>query len=292
MSPTLPSLPNPLTYGISAKHGFLSPYAPRPAFTNTYFKPWDDINKDLAILIKSNQIQHAVKQLPLLDISSLDGDLDYRRAYVVLGFITHAYIWSTQPPNARVPSQLSEPFLAVCKHLGLEPVLSYAGLCTWNWKLRSGDDFDLANMETLASFTGMPGEDAFYLVPVLVENEGGALMDLLVHAVEAASKGDNEVVQQALETTAQTIIRLGKQLSKLYGTLEADFFFHKLRPFLAGGKGMEDKGLPDGVVFERVDGSEMACKFAGGSAVQSSLFPFLDRVLGITHADMTVYNVC
>jgi len=51
----------------------------------------------------------------------------------------------------------------------------------------------------------------------------------------------------------------------------------------AGGKGAVDKGLPSGMVFQRSDGSEEAAQCIGGSAAQSSLFPFLDSVLGVKH---------
>src|SRR3546814_19862982 len=59
--------------------------------------------------------------------------------------------------------------------------------------------------------------------------------------------------------------------------------YHELRPFFSGGKGMEDKGLPRGVVFRRVDGSERSAKCVGGSAGQSCLFQALDCVRGVRH---------
>lgn len=131
------------------------------------------------------------------------------------------------------------------------------------------------------------GETDFNLVPVLIEAEGGPLVRLLLDAVVAgAAGGGDEVskpVQRALEICAETIGRMRKHLAKLYSTLDADFFYHRLRPFLSGGKGMEAKGLPRGFVFQRRDGSEREVKCIGGSAAQSSLFQFLDLVLGVEH---------
>ena len=46
---------------------------------------------------------------------------------------------------------------------------------------------------------------------------------------------------------------------------------------------MEEKGMPDGVIFHRADGSKVAAKCVGGSAAQSSLFPFIDAALGVRH---------
>lgn len=117
------------------------------------------------------------------------------------------------------------------------------------------------------------------------------MIRILLNAIKAASAGAGDVVREALVDTTRSLVRMGEQLPKLYPKLDADFFYHKLRPFLAGGKGMEDKGLPHGMIFQRSDGSTKWLKLAGGSAAQSSLFPFLDYVLGIQHQDGTIFRV-
>jgi hypothetical protein len=50
---------------------------------------------------------------------------------------------------------------------------------------------------------------------------------------------------------------------------------------------MEDKGLPDGMIFQKQDGTLQAVKCVGGSAAQSALFPLLDCMLGVKHATPT-----
>lgn len=286
------SIPDPLSFDISSQQGFLSTHTPCKAFRDERYRPWDDIISDLPSLIKTKQLNQTIDRLPLLHTDGLRTDLDYRRAYVVLGFLVHSYVWSTTLPTAKIPPQLSEPFLEVCEKLRMESVLSYAGLCIWNWKfLDPHSGFQLENMETLATFTGDPQEAAFYHVPVLVERQGGFLMHRLLAAVDAAAKGQSSFVAEALKETSDAIVRMGEELMKLYSTLEANFFYHDLRPFLAGGKGMEEKGLPDGMVFVKATGDEVKVKAVGGSAVQSSLFPFLDRILGIRHQDEDVYKV-
>jgi indoleamine 2,3-dioxygenase len=174
----------------------------------------------------------------------------------------------------------------------MEPVVSYAGLCIWNWKFRNGETFELDNMDPVASFTGTKGEAVFYHVPVLVEYEGGRLLHILVDAIGAAANGGRDTVIEGLNETTRSIIRMGDQMSKVYANIDANYFYHKHRPFMAGGKGMEEKGLPRGMVFQKIDGSEVACKLVGGSAAQSSLFPFLDLVLGVEHGDNALFMVC
>lgn len=283
--------PDPEDYGVSPKYGFLSPDAPATAFKDPYYQPWDDLIARLSTLISGGELEKAVGALPLLNTSKLRIDVEHRRAYVLLAFLIHGYVWCRSPPNRRVPPQLAEPFLEVCATLGMEPVLSYAGLCSWNWCILNDGGMTLENMQTLANFTGTRGEAAFYHVPVLIEAEGGHLVHLLLDAMKEAQQGRPQVVVDALNETKASLVRMGAHLSKFYGTLEPHFFYHQLRPFLAGGNGMEEKGLPNGMILQRSDGSEKALKLVGGSAAQSSLFPFLDLALGVKHEDRTVFDV-
>lgn len=293
---TLPKIPDPSSYGISVTQGFLSPQAPLDSFPNLYYKPWDDLASDLPSLIKSGTLSSQVASLPHLQTDQLKTDLDFRRAYVLLAFTIHSSVWSTTPPTEVVPPQLAEPFLEVCEHLGTQPVISYASLCSWNWHLidRHGP-MELENMDVLASFTGTRAEAAFYHVPVLTEYEGGHLVHLLLHAIELAFTSPMEEavgpIVQALEQTSQALVKMAAQISKLYPVLDPKFFYHEHRPYMAGGKGMEDKGLHRGMVFQRLNGKEVEMKLVGGSAVQSSLFPFLDYVLGVKHVDGTLFSV-
>ena len=279
-------VPDPSEHGISPKFGFLSPHPPAKSFQDSYYEPWDSIVPDLSSLIKSGELDKNIQQLPLLSTNKLHDELEYRRAYVILAFLTHAHVWQNpKAPNGHVPPQIAEPFLDVCQHLGMEPVVSYAGLCSWNWQLRNGAGMELENLDTIASFTGTRGEAAFYHVPVLVEYYGGHLIHLLIDAIRAASADERTTVLQALKETSEALGQMGDQLAKFHSTLDARMFYHQHRPFMAGGRGMEEKGLPRGMVFQNSDRSEVAHKLVGGSASQSSLFPFLDYALGVQHVE-------
>lgn len=54
---------------------------------------------DLPRLIRTGEIRRRVLDLPVLSVNGLRGDnkdseeAEWQRAYVVLGFLTHAYIW-------------------------------------------------------------------------------------------------------------------------------------------------------------------------------------------------------
>ncbi|SPO06867.1 related to tryptophan 2,3 dioxygenase [Cephalotrichum gorgonifer] len=283
-------------YGISPTRGFLSAEPPLTSFPDPYYAEWDALLADLPELISSRALKRRVSALPALSTAKLSSDLERQRAYVALGFLIHAHVWGSfadgEEPADTVPPQLSEPFLSVCAELDIPPVLLYAGLCLWNWRADhpaaagEGEDapFDLGRLRTLGSFTGTSDEDAFYLVPVLVEADGAHLVPEFLEAIEAAGRGDAEFVAGVLARAGETLAALNKHLRKFYSTLDADTFYHRIRPFLPGGKGMEGQGLPRGMVFQRSDGTELAAKFGGGSAAQTSLFQFLDHVLGVEHA--------
>ena len=56
-------------------------------------------------------------------------------------------------------------------------------------------------------------------------------------------------------------------------------FYHRVRPFLSGWK--HNPTLKDGVIYQGVTSERQ--QFYGGSAAQSSLLPFLDISLGVSH---------
>lgn len=281
-------LPNLERFSVSKTRGFLSDEPPLTAFADPHFHPWDLLITSLPSLVSTRAIRREIQTLPLLDASRLSTDLEHQRAYVVLAFLIHAYVWTgpseaENKPEPVVPPQLAEPFLYVCEKVGLQPVLSYAGLCIWNWQAvdsitrEENGFFSLEQLKSVGSFTGSRGEDAFNHVPVLVEAEGGPLVYLLLSAIQ---NGDSESLTSALITAEVTFTRMTRHLPKLYPVLDADMFYNTLRPLLAGGKDLPPRG---GVVFQKTDGTEEAVACIGGSAAQSSLFQFLDVVLGTEH---------
>lgn len=232
------NIPNPNTFGISQTNGFLSNDPPLLKFSDNYYCKWDKLISKLPYLISSQKIADEIQHLPLLSTSKLSTELDFRRAYVALAFLVHGYAWGGSKagkPTETIPPQLSEPFLNVCEYLGMQPVLSYEGLCLWNWVVKMDEKqdsetnfYELQYLKALASFTGTRGEDAFYHVPVLIEAEGGPLVSLLLDAVDAAQKGGIALVKEVLDQCAQTFVRMTLHLPKMYPLLDPQMFFYEL----------------------------------------------------------------
>jgi len=289
-SPTPPSFS---AYSIFSTYGFLPPSPPLTSLPPP-FQPWDAIAASLPSLLTSNnptQLRQRVHVLPLLSASSLTSPAELHRAFVVLGFTIHAYVWADfSNPEPVIPPCLAAPYLDICGRLGMQPTLSYAGLCLWNWERKNGamveGSWELGDLKCLVSFTGTEDEAAFYLVPVIVEAEGAKLVALLTEALNVAGeKGEDgvEEVVAALERGGEVLRKLGGFLGLLHRCCDPQVFYNQVRPFLRGGKGMEDKGLPRGCVFQMSESAEICVKCVGGSAAQSSLFHFVDQALGVVH---------
>jgi indoleamine 2,3-dioxygenase len=303
--------PNISDYDVSPISGFL-PTSPPLTYLPPPYSAWDDLARSLPQSIATKSLRAEINTLPVLPATHLASKPEIHRAFVVLGFLIHAYVWvdGSEHPEPNVPAQLGEPYLEVCERLGMQPTLSYAGLCLWNWRFKdsipqmSGEAevngvseaeeamriemtmkrlSKLENLDCLVSFTGTRDEAVFYVVPIMVEAEGGRLMSLLLGAMKKAIDGDAEFVICALEETRETLPKMGALIKLLHEHCDPNVFFDKVRPFFPGGKGLEDKGMPNGVVFHRSDRSKKAAKYVGGSAAQSSDFQFMDAALGIMH---------
>lgn len=250
------------------------------------YAPWLFIAGNLSTLIKQRKLRERVDAMPLLSVDKMHSVVEQHRAYSILAFMAHAYVWSPPAPCEKLPAQISEPLITLSEKLGLPPVGTYAGLVLWNYrinpnpsKLNTHND-EIDNFEALTTYTGEKGEEWFYCVSVGLEKSGGPCLLHGMSAIEAANHNDPKRMITNLNLLAQDIINMGKIMLRLYDNLTPEFFYNDLRPYLAGWKGMEANGLPNGVYYG--DETE-ARKYAGGSNGQSSLIQALDIMLNVEH---------
>lgn len=292
-----PPVPDPQSHDVDLDIGFVTP---EPIALPEFYTAWTRLISNLPELLLSKGFREEVDKLDILTTGHLMCLGHWQRAYVTLGFLSHAYIWQDKNnPSGVVPAALGDPFTKACEYLGMEPVLSYAGLCLWNWQQATQNEaatraetlanFD--NIKSYASFTGTRDEDAFYLVPVMVEASGGKLIKVLLHAMNSEQTSNPLDLVHALEACAATLKVMGDTLSVLHQNCDPTVFYHQIRPMIAGSGGAENKGLPHGVAFQRSDGSQVVAKCVGGSAGQSSLFQVLDHVFGVEHASKMLFEM-
>ncbi|KAI5920984.1 indoleamine 2,3-dioxygenase [Camillea tinctor] len=279
------SIPNLADYGISPTHGFLPDALPLTRLPDPYYNKWEAIATNLQNLILSKRLRGVIDRLPVLSTIGLEHDTEWRRAYMLLTFFAHGYIWGGDTPCDRVPPSISAPLLKVCNHLEVPPVSTYAASVLWNFKplFVDGGIDSLDNLATLVTFTGSLDESWFYLVSVAIEARGGPIIPLMLAAVEAARAGDSTTVTRCLRAFAERLDDLGELLRRMHENCDPGFFYRRIRTFLAGSKNMADAGLPHGVKWDDGSGTSEYVQYSGPSNAQSSLIQFFDIILGIEH---------
>lgn len=108
----LPPVPRIEDYGITEQYGFLPPELPLEMLSDVYYRPWEAVVANLQPLILSRRLREVVRKLPILSTANLQHPAEWRRAYVVLAFITHGYIWGEDmPEEVRVQPKESNTWL-------------------------------------------------------------------------------------------------------------------------------------------------------------------------------------
>ena len=280
----LAPIPRLEDYGISPKTGFLPAELPLQRLPHPAYDRWERIINNFQSLLLSKRLRMVIDRLPVLPTSHLETEPEWRRAYSMLAFMAHGYIWGAEKPSEVLPPPITYPLLQVSAHLGVPPVATYCGLCLWNYKpIFLSDSLTLDNLSTLTTFTGSLDEQWFYLVSIAIEARGGPTIALMLNAVDAARCDEAETVTRCLQSFAEILDELGSLLVRMYENCDPHVFYHRIRPYFAGGKNMRDAGLPRGVKYD--DGSKNPTwrQYGGGSNAQSSLIQFFDIVLGVEH---------
>lgn len=86
-------------YGISPDHGFLPSDLPLVALPDPYYARWEAIASNLQGLLLTKRIRETVDRLPILSTAYLHSEGEWRRAYVLLVFMLHGYVWGGHKPE-------------------------------------------------------------------------------------------------------------------------------------------------------------------------------------------------
>ena len=281
----LPPIPVLADYGISPTQGFLPDTLPLTRLPDPYYNKWEAVVANLQALILSRRLRAVVDRLPILSTIGLEHEAEWRRAYSLLCFMAHAYVWGGDHPEERLPPPITAPLLEISDHLRMPPVATYAALVLWNFKpLFLDEDVDnFENLATLNTFTGSLDESWFYLTSVAIEARGAPIIPLMLTAIAAARQEDSSSVTRCLRAFAERLTDLTNILHRVYESCDPHVFYHRIRPFLAGSKNMAEAGLPHGLIYDDGSGVESYRQYSGGSNAQSSLIQFFDVVLGVEH---------
>ena len=101
----LPPLPILSDYGISPEHGFLPAELPLDRLPDPYYNKWEAVIANLQSLILTKRLRGVIDGLPILSTAGLEHDSEWRRAYSMLCFMAHGYIW-----GGDTPAEVCRPF--------------------------------------------------------------------------------------------------------------------------------------------------------------------------------------
>ncbi|KAI0545910.1 IDO-domain-containing protein [Xylaria curta] len=270
-------------YSLISENGFLPATQPLKRLPDTYYEQWEQILDELPTLLKEKTIRDRIGNLGILTTAKLNTEREWQRAYMILCFLTHGYIWGGDIPSEILPPSITVPFLQISDHLELPPIATYTALNLYNFS-STGEDFtDLDGIKALHTFSGTEDESWFFALSVAVEALGGRVVPVMLRAMDSIKHNDHETVTHALIEMTSCIKQLTQLLDRMSEKCDPMVFYHKLRPFLAGTKNMAAAGLPNGVFYDEGNGKGQWRQLRGGSNGQSSLIQFFDLVLGIDH---------
>ena len=191
--------------------------------------------------------------------------------------------WTRSHREQRLPASISVPFISVSAHLGIPPYATIAGQNSWNYKVLN-PDLSITNPDNLSAqftFTGAEDESWFYVVLTAIEAHSAPIITSALEAFHCVAVNDPRDLIESLQQISLQTRSMAELLSRMYERNNPDFFYHRIRPFLAGTKGSSE--LPNGVFYEDKDGSGEYRQYNGPTAAQASTMQFIDIALGISH---------
>lgn len=114
----LPPIPYPEDYGVSEEYGFLSDELPIEILPDPYYKEWEAVVANLQALLLSRRLKRRIDTLPIVTALRLRTPAEWRRAYMLLSFMTHAYIWGGDKPEEVGLSSVCRIFWLTVSHRG------------------------------------------------------------------------------------------------------------------------------------------------------------------------------
>ena len=74
-------------------------YMPLQYLPDPYYAKWEAIVENLQALLLSKRLRTVIQDLPIITTIRLRSEPEWRRAYHLLSFMTHAYIWGGDRPE-------------------------------------------------------------------------------------------------------------------------------------------------------------------------------------------------
>ena len=173
--------------------------------------------------------------MPILSIESLGTEKELYRAHLLLSLIAHSYIVGfpcIDKIESFLPAQIAVPWYAISCLLGLKPVVSYASLELYNFKILNPDlPPILHNLGMIHTFSGSFDESWFYLIPLAIELAGAPAVKAILNALQDFENGETTRISDYLKVIKDNISEMTKILKLMYNRNDPHIFWHRVRPY-------------------------------------------------------------
>ena len=266
---------------ISSKTGFLPPQ-PVKALQGDYFSEWEKLVQGLRLLIRDKCVKRAVEDLPEVEFSdrTLSTEEEWQRAYVILSFIAHSFIFETRNASESsespvvLPSKVAVQWLRTAEYVGVPPAATYAAVVLYNYAIADPKKpLNADNLKTSLTFTGSSEESWFYIVHVLEELAATTGLNSIISGYSAMADKDNKSLGRNLKVVAATLCEMKSTLRMIKTNCSAKFYLFDLLPFV---------DFPEcGVIYDGV--SSEVKHYRSASGAQDSAIPAFSIFLGIKY---------
>ena len=200
-----------------------------------------------------------------------------------LSFIAHAYIWGGNKPQHILPEVIAKPWVRLSQYLGRPPILSYASYCLDNWyKIDNDKPISLDNVALINNFLGGVDEDWFVTIHVCIEDAASEAINAAYNLSKLNQTNKVNDFSIELKAIIKSLKKVNHIFSKMPDKCDPYIYYHRVRPYIFGTKDNPD--LKNGLIYEN-QFNNLPQFYRGETGAQSSIIPFLDGALGITHTN-------
>jgi indoleamine 2,3-dioxygenase len=94
-----------------ASSGFLPDGAPLTRLSDPYYNGWEELASQLPALIQTKTFRRLIDEMPVCSTDRLQTERDWRRAYVIMCYFSHGYVWGGDKPSDVCTAPIPTPTL-------------------------------------------------------------------------------------------------------------------------------------------------------------------------------------
>ena len=271
-------------------HTFFSKKPPLKSFKtkSISLNRLSSIASHLPKLLLTNKVQTTINDLSVnaFSINKLIKNKNVNEINLAmshLSFIAHAYIWGGNKPQHILPEVIAKPWVRLSQYLGRPPILSYASYCLDNWyKIDNDKPVSLDNVALINNFLGGVDEDWFVTIHVCIEDAASEAINAAYNLSKLNQTNKVNDFSLELKAIIKSLKKVNHIFSKMPDKCDPYIYYHRVRPYIFGTKDNPD--LKNGLIYEN-QFNNIPQFYRGETGAQSSIIPFLDGALGITHTN-------